>query len=665
MSDTEAKDGAFGNMMKKLKKDKVAKVEIEVKEGEEEREQWSSGLDFFLSALGYAVGVGNVWRFPYLCYKNGGGVFLIPYAIFMVIIGIPMVYLEFTVGQFTSNGPLTSWKMIRISKGIGISVNIANSLLVLFYNMIIAYSLYFLILSLTSELPWQKCNPAWASPNCVDDFHNGFKFDRCLSNLTFKCDIKNNPNYGRCFNNTDSLTQSLVDNAPTCDSFATNSSIGYWKPSFPSQDFWQKVVLKQSPSIDESGGLVWQLVIALLCAYIIVYLMLVGGKKISGKLVWFTALFPYVVLLILGIRGWMLPGAAKGIRYYIIPDWSKLGEITVWSDAATQIFFTLAVGYGGMSTLSSYNKFNHNSLRDAIIIPVANCVTSFFAGFVIFAYMGYLSENTGQDIGDVVQAGQGLAYVVYPYAVTTIAGAPFWAIMFFFMMTLLGIDSTLGCVEVTIATIMDTFPSLESTKLKRFATFGVVFVLYFLGGLIFTLESGAYWIEIFNTNAGGWAILFIGIAECVTVAHIYGLQNIRRDIGCMLGPKFTGKVFWIWTVLWGFVTPVVMLVIVIVTFTQIKPQTLGDYTFPPWTMALGQMMTASVMLGILLWPIYAIVDARLWKKRSFKSLFTPDFEAFVPSKEGDKLAVSIARGFTKVDPKYNNENFSFQYETNF
>lgn len=664
MSDTESK-GKFGNIMKKFKKDKVAKVEEN--KDDEEREEWSSGLDFFLSALGYAVGVGNVWRFPYLCYKNGGGVFLIPYFIFMLIIGIPMVYLEFTVGQFTSCGPLTSWKMVRIVKGIGISVNIANSLLVLFYNMIIAYSLYFLILSLTSELPWQKCNPEWASPNCVDDFSrdNGFRFDRCLSNETFKCAIKGNKNYGRCFNNSDSLTQSLVDFQPTCDSFETNSSIGYWKPSFPSQDFWQKVVLKQSPSIDESGSLVWQLVVALLCAYIIVYLMLVGGKKISGKLVWFTALFPYVVLLILGIRGWMLPGAAEGIKYYIIPDWSKLGSIQVWSDAATQIFFTLAVGYGGMSTLSSYNKFDHNSLRDAIIIPCANCVTSFFAGFVIFAYMGYLSYSTGQDIDDVVQAGQGLAYVVYPYAVTTIAGAPFWAIMFFFMMTLLGIDSTLGCIEVTIATIMDAFPQLESTKLRRFGTFGIVFAIYFLGGLIFTLESGAYWIEIFNTNAGGWAILFIGIAECVAVSYLYGLKNIRVDIGTMLGPKFTGKVFYVWTALWGFITPVVMLVIVIVTFTQIQTQTLGDYVFPPWTLAIGQMMTASVMLGIVLWPIYAILDAKFWKKRSFKSLFTPDFVAFVPAKDENKMASSIARGFTKVDPNHNNENFSFQYETNF
>ena len=63
--------------------------------------------------------------------------------------------------------------------------------------------------------------------------------------------------------------------------------------------------------------------------------MLIGGKKITGKIVWFTSLFPYVVLLILGIRGWMLPGAVVGIKYYIVPDWSKLGNVNVWADAAS------------------------------------------------------------------------------------------------------------------------------------------------------------------------------------------------------------------------------------------------------------------------------------------------------------------------------------------
>ncbi len=105
----------FNKLKNRLENNKKNPVTDKKEEG---REEWSSGLDFFLSALGYAVGVGNVWRFPYLAYKNGGGVFLIPYFFFMFIIGIPIVYLEFTVGQFTSKGPLDSWKMIRVSKGI-------------------------------------------------------------------------------------------------------------------------------------------------------------------------------------------------------------------------------------------------------------------------------------------------------------------------------------------------------------------------------------------------------------------------------------------------------------------------------------------------------------------------------------------------------------------
>lgn len=96
--------------------------------------------------------------------------------------------------------------------------------------------------------------------------------------------------------------------------------------------------MKKSESIDETGEFVWQLIVALIGSYVIVFLMVCRGIKLSGKLVWITAIFPYVVLLVLGIRGWMLPGAADGIKYYIIPDWSKLMDINVWSDAASQYF---------------------------------------------------------------------------------------------------------------------------------------------------------------------------------------------------------------------------------------------------------------------------------------------------------------------------------------
>jgi hypothetical protein len=104
----------------------------------DERETWTGKCDFFLSALGYAVGLGAVWRFPYLCYKNGGGknntvdalketkktyflyfigVFLIPYFVFLFLVGIPLVFMEMCVGQFTSSGPLTCWTMAPIFRG--------------------------------------------------------------------------------------------------------------------------------------------------------------------------------------------------------------------------------------------------------------------------------------------------------------------------------------------------------------------------------------------------------------------------------------------------------------------------------------------------------------------------------------------------------------------
>lgn len=134
---------------------------------DEERANWSGKLDFFLSALSYSVGLGAVWRFPYLCYKNGGGAFLIPFFIFMILIGVPIMYLELSVGQFTSRGPVLSWVMVPLFKGVGISMNLINNYVNIYYIMIIAYSLYYLVLSFNTTLPWEKCNPKWASKSKI------------------------------------------------------------------------------------------------------------------------------------------------------------------------------------------------------------------------------------------------------------------------------------------------------------------------------------------------------------------------------------------------------------------------------------------------------------------------------------------------------------------
>ncbi|GCC17068.1 hypothetical protein chiPu_0021485 [Chiloscyllium punctatum] len=121
-----------------------------------ERGNWSSKTDYLLSMIGYAVGLGNIWRFPYLAYRNGGGVFLILYLLFLALVGIPLIFLECFLGQFASLGPIGVWEAVPIFQG----VRIAMVLLITIAN-IIAYSLYYLFASFQSPLPWADCFSWW------------------------------------------------------------------------------------------------------------------------------------------------------------------------------------------------------------------------------------------------------------------------------------------------------------------------------------------------------------------------------------------------------------------------------------------------------------------------------------------------------------------------
>nr|XP_045362864.1 sodium-dependent dopamine transporter [Camelus bactrianus] len=107
----------------------------------QERETWGKKIDFLLSVIGFAVDLANVWRFPYLCYKNGGGAFLVPYLLFMVIAGMPLFYMELALGQFNREGAAGVWKICPLLKGVGYTVILISLYVGFFYNVIIAWAL--------------------------------------------------------------------------------------------------------------------------------------------------------------------------------------------------------------------------------------------------------------------------------------------------------------------------------------------------------------------------------------------------------------------------------------------------------------------------------------------------------------------------------------------
>uniref|UniRef100_A0A8C7CTY3 Transporter n=1 Tax=Oncorhynchus kisutch TaxID=8019 RepID=A0A8C7CTY3_ONCKI len=477
------------------------------------RGNWTNKLDFILSMVGYAVGLGNVWRFPYLAFQNGGGAFLIPYLIMLCLAGIPIFLLEVSLGQFASQGPVSVWKAIPALQGCGIAMLIISVLIAIYYNIIMCWTLYYLFASLKGSLPWANCKNEWNTSFCLSA--------QAIGNLT------------KLVNMTFPDNKTYVS---------------------PSEEYFKYNVLHISKGIEYPGDIRWPLAGCLLLAWLIVYLSLAKGIKSSGKVVYFTATFPYVVLVILLFRGVTLPGAGDGILYFITPKWEKLNDAKVWKDAATQIFFSLSAAWGGLITLSSYNKFHNNCYRDTIIVCIVNSATSIFAGFVIFSVIGFMAHELKVPIEKVADEGPGIAFVVYPEALTRLPLSPFWAIIFFLMLLTLGLDTMFATIETIVTSVSDEFPQYLR-KNKPLFTLICCACFFFLGFPMVT-ENGMYMLQLVDTYAASYSLVIIAICELIGISYFYGLQRFCEDIEMMIG--FQPNRFW--RICWAFVTPTILTV---------------------------------------------------------------------------------------------------------
>ena len=165
--------------------------------------------------------------------------------------------------------------------------------------------------------------------------------------------------------------------------------------------------MAKSAGIEHLTMMNWNLVLALLLSWVIVVLALIKGIQSSGKVVYFTATFPYVILTILFARGVTLDGALVGLQYYFTPNWSRIRDIEVWRDAAIQVIYSFGVGGGGMITYASYNRFHNPVVKHSFIVGMGDFLTSIFCGAVVFTMIGYMANSLNKPIDTIVQSGTG------------------------------------------------------------------------------------------------------------------------------------------------------------------------------------------------------------------------------------------------------------------
>ena len=441
---------------------------------ESQRENWGSRTGFVLAAIGSAVGLGNLWGFTYKVYAHGGGAFLIPYIFAMVAIGVPLLILELSLGHMTQRAAPDAYRAInRKTEPIGWWGILLGFVIITYYPVILAYCGNFLVF-------------------CVQGIFNGGKL----------------PWAGEG-----------VEGVENAEKFFYS---GFLK-------FWQSAETKTPVAPTPLGRLVTPIVVSLGVIWVAMYLCIFKGVKLVSKVVLWTVPLPWIMLLILMVRGLTLPGATQGMDFFLHPKWTMLMRPDTWRWAFGQMFFSMSLAFGVMITYASFLHRKSDINNNATIIGLADVATSFMAGIAVFATIGAMAFATQQAgnpvlVDKVVKEGPGLAFVAFPYALAQLPYAPWFGAIFFIALLTLGIDSAFSITESVLASIVD------KTGWRRGRTLIGMTVVGFGLGLVYCTRGGLAWLgeidEFINNPWGG--IVLLGLLEAVVVGWAYRIGRLRE-----------------------------------------------------------------------------------------------------------------------------------------
>ncbi|KAF8562150.1 hypothetical protein P879_05048, partial [Paragonimus westermani] len=279
----------------------------------------------------------------------------------------------------------------------------------------------------------------------------------------------------------------------------------------------------------------------------------------------------------------------------------------VWADAGSQIFFSYSISLGSLTALGSYNPFRHNAFRDCVIYASVNTFTSLLAGLIIFSTLGHMSTVANVSISSVAESGPGLAFVVYPKALSIMPISPFWSVCFFTMILLLGVDSQFAGVEGLVTALIDLRPRLFFGARRRTAFVALVCLICYAVGLSMVTEGGMYLFQLFNHYAGSLIILLTAFFECIVVGYFYGAKRITRNMRLMYGMDFG----FFPTLFWCVISPVytlslfILSVLIYEELTYERASKSQVYQYPDWAVKVGWLLASSSVFMI---PIVMFVQ---------------------------------------------------------
>lgn len=328
---------------------------------QQNRAQFATRLGVIATTVGSAVGLGNIWRFPYEAGTHGGGAFLVAYICIIFAFGIPILCAEFMMGRQTRSNIFGAFRKLRSSGRwhwagyIGI---LASLMILSFYSVVAGWTMEYFYQSITGAL----------SHSTPEQYHHQFV------------------------------------------EFSTNN----WRP------------------------LMWTILFLLVNFVIVVRGVQKGIERMSNIMM--PALF--IILIIFCVNSLMMPGAADGLKFLFSPDFSKI-DSSVLLGAMGQAFFSLSLGLGTMMTYGSYFSKDTHIVKSATITACLDSMVAVLAGVIIFPAVFTFDASPAQ--------GPTLVFEILPNIFNQLPGSMFWSSLFFFLLFIASLSSTISMSEVSIA----------------------------------------------------------------------------------------------------------------------------------------------------------------------------------------------------------------------